>query len=168
MQRSNFKGNNKISSYIRFDIKESTLLVSDLIDVTESFIEKNYSGIINFSKKIDSFEYIKISESHLVLLLKKIIMVSRLEKLINVNISCDFNNFCIEIEYNDGTKFDRSFERGLIKLAREAGFFVDRFGVGLSFSKAVFKPTALSAIARTLAKARLAALFEEMFSKQED
>ncbi len=166
MQKSRFNSKNTISDRVFFDRKENTYSAFDFIEIASGFLRDNYKGIVDISTEISSFEYIKISEYYLVKLLKRVVEESKLKKLINVNFGCNSDVFSIGMFYNDGTAFDRSFEREIIKLARSAGLEAIRAKSGLCFSKAVFKPTVLTVFTKLLARARLERLFREVFFSQ--
>ena len=71
------------------------------------------------------------------------------------------------MSYDDGERFDRSSERELIKLARDAGFEARRAGAGLVIYKEVFRSSVISVFTRPAAPSLLKKIFREVFFEEE-
>lgn len=143
-----------------------TMNVFDFIEVAADFIEENYRGLVRISYDVESYERVTVSEYHLARLFKKLVSISGFNKLVNVKFTCNYMNFSIEMSYDGGERFDRSSEREIIKLARDAGFEARRSGAGLVIYKEVFKSAVISVFTRPSVPSDLRKIFHEVFFEE--
>ncbi len=163
MRKSSFETNQGVLCGFSEKEKGELLSAKTFIEATNDFLNANYKGIINLTSSISSHELISISARHLIFLFKRIVDASKLNKLINVNISCNSESFSIRLSCFDGSRFDCKFEREIIKTGRAAGFDIYRDDLGLCLETKVIKPAAITVFTILTAKIQLEKLYREIF-----
>ena len=167
MRSSFFKSNNEIHVRELEAPDTETFRISELVSVTTDYLNENYRGLFRFESEIGEGDKVRLCLYFLVKVFKKLAYVTRFEKLVNVNFSCNSNLFSIKLSTSDCERFERSCERELIKLARNAGFEVAFSGSGLLLSKEVFEPEILAVFTTPVELSVIREAYARLFSEED-
>ncbi len=168
MQRRYFDGRNGIFEDAFVKSSGNVISAINLIDVTKSFLLAHYDGIFRITAEIEAYEFVKLTEVYIAKLFKHIVDHSELNKLVNVNLCCDITQFSIKIFYNDGTRFEKDFERELTRLARNSSLEAYRLDEGLFLCKRVYRARPFAVYTNIAERMRLESIFREVFFGNEE
>ena len=163
MQNSKFNEKHRLTRVKEELWKENLYSAPDFISVTEKFLKDNFRGLYALDITLSEYRYIRLTEEYVIYFFKHLIYDIHGDELLFVNLSCNIEDFCIEVWLKEGLTFNRHLRQKLTELATRGGFEVSLIDKRLAIKKTALTPVAVPVYARPIEGSILETKYYDIF-----